>query len=578
MMKYPISKYIQYVVFLLSFVALFFSCSEGVSNVDAVRSAPSRLSREDMYNARNFLKKYPDDLSNNRIVWRYYTETGAYDTLIIHADSIFNRTAGEPDNKKLWLYSGAFASQACVFSNKFDSASYYLGRIMPFMESEYSDDFLDALVYNTMAIYSLNTELDYSAALKYYESACASAERSGDMVSLSALLCNIATLYYMLRDSTGFDYALRAYELNLSGQDVRAYTMARSSVLLAQMYCLKGDGAMALDIAGRSATEISAFPELVSNLYLLYADVYYENGDNQSAEIYYKKAIEHERAADLSDRVLIYLRYADFLKAAGRYSEAKEQLLDGLAVSHSTSIVIHRSELLTSLVNTSLRLGQDEEALRYYQEFMTDIDSVLVARSERTFRQNQVFAKNLEIKDYKLNLMKARQKMILVASVSVLILVCFIGLLFVNRRQNRMYRRLVALHQRMLSQGKEHLSEDDHYLALWQKLDRLMKQERIYRHSDISLDRLAELLGTNRTYVSQVINRYAGTTFYNYIHAARIEEASRILSDAESDIPLKSLAAELGYNSISSFYRAFLKETGVPPSRYRAESIRMKSI
>lgn len=72
--------------------------------------------------------------------------------VIIHADSVFNRTSGIPGDEKLWLYSGAFASQACVFSNRFDSAFYYLSHIMPMMESEYSDDFLNALVYNSPAV------------------------------------------------------------------------------------------------------------------------------------------------------------------------------------------------------------------------------------------------------------------------------------------------------------------------------------------------------------------------------------------------------------------------------------------
>ena len=98
-------------------------------------------------------------------------------------------------------------------------------------------------------------------------------------------------------------------------------------------------------------------------------------------------------------------------------------------------------------------------------------------------------------------------------------------------------------------------SGDDRDRQLWQRLEEMMRVGKIYRNSDISLDRLAEMLGTNRTYVSRVINRYAGTTFYNYIHSARIDDASRILSDASSEIQLQDLAMEMGYNSQSSFYR-----------------------
>ena len=55
------------------------------------------------------------------------------------------------------------------------------------------------------------------------------------------------------------------------------------------------------------------------------------------------------------------------------------------------------------------------------------------------------------------------------------------------------------------------------------------------------------------------------------------DDASRILSDASSEIQLQDLAMEMGYNSQSSFYRAFVKETGVPPSKYREESLRIKA-
>lgn len=216
------------------------------------------------------------------------------------------------------------------------------------------------------------------------------------------------------------------------------------------------------------------------------------------------------------------------------------------------------------------------------------MDSISYNKQERAFQQYRLLEKDNELQSRELDLLRANRRIIIFVAGSVLIALIAIALWVVNRRQNRMYRRLVEAHQQSLARlnGMRELSgkdepktqenSDDRDLELWRKLEDMMASERIYRYSDISLDRIAEILGTNRTYVSRVINKYSDMSFYHYIHSHRIEDASRILSDVSEDIPLKTLALDLGYNSVSSFYRAFIKETGVPPSRYREEVLKIK--
>ena len=79
------------------------------------------------------------------------------------------------------------------------------------------------------------------------------------------------------------------------------------------------------------------------------------------------------------------------------------------------------------------------------------------------------------------------------------------------------------------------------------------------------------MTGTNRTYLSQAINEYAGMSYNSWINMYRISEATDILSDPSNSISLKQLADNLGYNSISVFHRAFLKGTGMTPSVWRKE-------
>ena len=106
--------------------------------------------------------------------------------------------------------------------------------------------------------------------------------------------------------------------------------------------------------------------------------------------------------------------------------------------------------------------------------------------------------------------------------------------------------------------------------ALFEAVEKLMNDEHLYRSNSISIDMLVERLHSNRTYLSRMFTEQ-NTSFSEYINSYRIREALALLSEPENDIPLKVLSDSLGYNSLSSFYRAFQKEMGVPPSRFRQE-------
>ena len=121
------------------------------------------------------------------------------------------------------------------------------------------------------------------------------------------------------------------------------------------------------------------------------------------------------------------------------------------------------------------------------------------------------------------------------------------------------------------------VSADSAEEELFGKLEKIMREDHVYRSNSISLDELASMLGTNRTYISRVINRYADKSFWGYINMYRIAEATEILSDLEKDVQIKNIYEVLGYNSAASFFRVFRDETGISPSKYREEVRRMKS-
>lgn len=53
------------------------------------------------------------------------------------------------------------------------------------------------------------------------------------------------------------------------------------------------------------------------------------------------------------------------------------------------------------------------------------------------------------------------------------------------------------------------------------------------------------------------------------VNAYRISEALETLSDANNDIPLKALSSDLGFCSLTTFYKMFQQKTGMTPAKYR---------
>ncbi|WP_282135041.1 helix-turn-helix domain-containing protein [Seonamhaeicola maritimus] len=60
------------------------------------------------------------------------------------------------------------------------------------------------------------------------------------------------------------------------------------------------------------------------------------------------------------------------------------------------------------------------------------------------------------------------------------------------------------------------------------------------------------------------------TTFYDLINSLRVEEAKTKLKSAAFDkYSITGIAELCGFNSKSSFYRIFKKETGLTPTQFK---------
>lgn len=115
---------------------------------------------------------------------------------------------------------------------------------------------------------------------------------------------------------------------------------------------------------------------------------------------------------------------------------------------------------------------------------------------------------------------------------------------------------------------KRSLLHDVDINALEKKLVHIIKEERIYLDEDIRLPDVSEELGISVHQLSFFLNNHLGMNFNNYINRFRVEEAkSMLINDPSRSVV--SVGIAVGFNSNSSFYKAFLKETGMSPKQFR---------
>lgn len=109
------------------------------------------------------------------------------------------------------------------------------------------------------------------------------------------------------------------------------------------------------------------------------------------------------------------------------------------------------------------------------------------------------------------------------------------------------------------------------------KLEWLIEAEAPHLEPNLTLAKLAKRLKVTTNALSQVINSHFGQSFNSYIAKRRIQEAKRKLLEEPSPKNITEIAYQVGFNSLSTFYKAFNKEEGCTPSQFKKKHLEPNS-
>lgn len=148
----------------------------------------------------------------------------------------------------------------------------------------------------------------------------------------------------------------------------------------------------------------------------------------------------------------------------------------------------------------------------------------------------------------------------------------FLGLLRVNHTtieiQTRLRRAKLNLNEEVSDQ-KQYLLSEYEKKELLDLINKALKSKKLFLDPNLKIEQFAKKIHVSARKLSNVINEITGDNFSNLLNKYRIEEAVKTIKDSDKNFSLEDVYIHAGFNSRSTFNRAFKSITGMTPSEYK---------
>ncbi len=110
--------------------------------------------------------------------------------------------------------------------------------------------------------------------------------------------------------------------------------------------------------------------------------------------------------------------------------------------------------------------------------------------------------------------------------------------------------------------------DQDSIASYVDRLNQLMKTQKVYLDKELRLTDLAEKMELNAHHLSQLINQHFNLSFFDFVNKHRVGEAKTIIEN-NPDFTMLQVAFDAGFNNKTSFVNAFKKFEKTTPSIFR---------
>ncbi len=152
----------------------------------------------------------------------------------------------------------------------------------------------------------------------------------------------------------------------------------------------------------------------------------------------------------------------------------------------------------------------------------------------------------------------------LISNVAVVLFIGFLGIqhdeMLLMMKLNPSINKTVKFNKESIDEAKAEQVMKSIYV--------LMDGKKLYRNPSLKLEHLAKKIHLPQKTLSEIINKYEGENFSQFINKYRIKEAKQILSDKNHHHKIHKIYSSLGFYSRSTFNRSFKTIEGITPTEF----------
>ena len=437
---------------------------------------------------------------------------------------------------------------------------------------------------------------DYEKAIEYALNALKTFEELGNKKMIAICYINLGNFFIEINEfDKSIDYMNKSLEIFIELKDMKRQSICFANI--GDVYLLQEKYNEALQCYNKALELDKKNLYATSTNYGNIGSVYFEQGKYDTANEYFNKSLKiKDQIGDKSGLAICYLNISQVETKLKNYELAEEYCLISIELFKQNNELDNLRKSLYEISSIYNIIGKHQKAYNMHIEATNLKDSLFsmekvkkITQLEERYLNEKLEKQNLKLKS-KVDLQqteifqqkKLRNIYLIAFVIAILIVIIFRKNFNINKflfkknidlsgKYGELKEITTQLSVSILNNSSKTSISVNEKEKILRKMDKLFNDDKIFTKFDLTIDKLAKRLSTNRYYLYRIINDEFGKKYSDFINEYRVNEAMILLSDSLKckQFSIEALAKEAGFKTISNFNSSFKKFTGTTPSEFK---------